>query len=196
MATLSERLDRMVELQVAPWKDAGRRDPYPYLKLGDAATENELDDLERAIGRMLPTEVRELYKWHNGCVVWLVPDIGFRNLGLALSIYEIEKKAKSLPRLSNSNGRIEPDELFTVLDVDKPSLCVRTTLGERIPASPVYLLDVDQLTMVSKSLSALIEHFIGELEAGHVELTEHGIRWASTAGAFSFFDRSMVPYGA
>jgi hypothetical protein len=188
----------MVELYVGPWRNAGHSDSYPYLTLGDPATDNELDEPERAIGRLLPVEARDVYKWHNGTIVWLVPDIGFKNIRLAGSIYDITKKQKSLPPLSNGAEQLDARELFEIFDVDKPSLCVRTTVGERIPTSPVYFLDpeMDQFTMAAKSISDLVEHFIRELEAGHVELTEHGIMWTSEAGAFSFFDRSMTPYGA
>lgn len=195
---LAERLDHMVRLYVAPWSKAGHSDPYPYLTMGDPATDHDLDELERAIGRLLPAEARDVYKWHNGTIVWLGPDIGFKNVGLARSIYDITKKQKALPPLSNGAHQLDARELFEIFDVDKPSLCVRTTVGERLTTSPVYFLDpeMDQLTMAARSISDLVEHFISELEAGHVELTKHGIRWTSEAGAFSFFDRSMTPYGA
>jgi hypothetical protein len=195
-ASLSERLDQMVKLYVAPWRDAGHSEPYPYFTLGNPATDAELDELERAIGRLLPTEARDVYKWHNGCIVWLVPGIGFRNMRLARSIYDITKKQEFVPPLSNGAELLEASELFEIFNVDKPSLCVRTTVDERIPASPVYFLDpeMDQFTMVAKSISDLVDRFIRELEAGHVQLTEHGIMWTSEAGAFSFF-RSMAPYG-
>ena len=196
-ATLSDRLDQMVELYVAPWRDAGHSEPYPYLTLGDPATDAELDELERAIGRLLPAEARDVYKWHNGCTVWLVPDIGFYNMQVARSIYDITKKQEFLPPLSNATEQLEASELFAIFNVDKPSLCVRTTVDERIAASPVYFLDfeMDQFTMAAKSISDLVAQFIREFEAGHAELTEHGIMWTNGPGAFSFFDRSMVPYG-
>jgi len=196
MATLSERLDHMVELYVAPWKDAGHSDPY--LTLGNPATNNELDDFEEAIGRLLPAEARDVYRWHNGVGVWLVPDVGFPQLRIARAVFEVTKNIEQLPTLSNAADQIEPLELLAVFNIDKPSLCVRTTVGQRVPVSPVYYLDLENFDFieVSKSISALIEHFIDELQAGHVELTEHGIHWKTARGAFSFFHGSMVPFGA
>jgi hypothetical protein len=193
MATLPERLDRMVELYLAPWTDAGHSEPYPYMTLGNPATDAELDELERAIGRLLPTEAREVYKWHNGCIVWLVPNIGFDNIRMARAIYDITKK-EVLPPLSNGTEHLEARELFAIFDVDKPSLMVRTTIGERIPASAVYFLDVDRFTLVSESINGFVEHFIRELGTAGVELTEHGIRWKTESGDARVFDPTHAPW--
>ena len=197
MVTLSERLDHMVELYVAPWRDAGHSNPYPYLTQGDPATDDELDEMERAIGRLLPDEAREIYRWHNGCGVWLVPNVGFPMLRLSRTVYDVTKEVRRLPDLSNAADQVRPHELFAVFNTNKPLLCVRTTVGQRAPVSPVYYLDMENFDfiVVSKSISALVEHFIDELEAGHVELTEHGIMWTAERGVFSFFEGSMVPYG-
>jgi cell wall assembly regulator SMI1 len=145
------------------------------------------------MGRQLPEEVRNLYLWHDGCAIWMVPDLGFRGLKSSLQAFSMIQNL-DLPELSNAEVTFERGSLFPVFDMDKPAFAVRTTRGSRERQSPLYLLDFEmsQLTMVARSVTAFIAHLVRELEASNFLVTEHGLTWRHDPLMVS---RTMTPIG-
>jgi hypothetical protein len=160
------------------------------LGLGDA----DLDVAEAEMGRLLPSEVRELYRCMNGSFPF-APHVHFRALAQVMDVWRIGYGEHALPILSNAPGWVERAALFPVLDLDEPGLCVLTTVGARRQTSPVLLVDLlgDQLTVVAYTLEALVSWFLEGFERGDVKVTEHGVFW--TTDSILAFPPDMEPLG-
>jgi hypothetical protein len=186
---LSSVLDRLVSIQNSAYTSASAS---IHIDLKSPATDEDLDRVEARTGRYFADEVRELYRWHDGCAVFLVPDISFRGLRRSLDRYLMVGDFQ-LPQPSNFTDRIEPIELFPVLDRDRVALPVMTTSKSRQPTSPLFLLDfeMDQLTMVARSLTDFVEFLLHELERGNYEMTKYGLQWRRPPP----FSRDMTPIG-
>ena len=102
-----------------------------------------------------------------------------------------------LHNLTNAQGgALHPAALFTVLNIDTVTFSVLTTTDDRAPVSGLYaslFADLVDITMIAHSIRGLVEHLIGEFEAGNIEYTEHGVRW--TRDVFSWFRQKMEPFG-
>lgn len=186
----SEQLDRLVSIQNSAYESAGST---TRIELNPPASDSDIARAEVRIGRQLPEEVRMLYRWHDGCAVWLVPSLGFRGLGASSQAFSIIQGLE-LPELSNSEVTFESGSLFPVFDMDKPSLAVIATRGARERESGLYVLDFEmgQLTMIARSMRAYIAHLLSELEAGNFVVTVHGLKWKRDPFRLS---RTMTPIG-
>lgn len=187
---LSEQLDRLISIQNSAYESAGST---TRIQLNPPASDSDIARAEALIGRQLPEEVRTLYRWHDGCAIWLVPSVGFRGLGASSQAFSIIQPLE-LPELSNGEVTFESGSLFPVFDMDKPSLAVIAARGSRQRESALYVLDFEmgQLTMVARSMSAYIAHLYSELEAGNFVVTVHGLKWKRDPIRFS---RTMTPIG-
>lgn len=183
----NERLERLVAAYEAAVEAAGAT--WDFSPRAPASDE-ELDEIEASVGRLLPQEAREMYRWHNGLGSWLAPEIDFSHVDLARELYSIQ--CIDLPAVSNACQEIIPvGVLFRVLNLDKVTLDVATTVDVRAPTSRVYYLDFEMglLTCISETITDLIEEVTIELQRGGVH--RHG---GSVRGAFAY-SPDMVPFG-
>jgi hypothetical protein len=191
---LRDRLDRLVSLHEAAYRDAGETDWRVGLR--PPLREDDLDRVENQIGRLLPQEARAMYLWHDGCMPWIAPDFSFNPLSVAARIYRPIADF-GLHNLTNGGGgKIDRAALFPVLNIDTVTFSVLTTVDRREPASGLYASLFDEIvdiTLVANSIRGLVEQLIAEFEAGHFEHTEHGVRW--TRDVFSWFRQDMEPLG-
>jgi hypothetical protein len=164
------------------------------------ASDTDLDRIEEQLGRLLPDEARQLYRWRNGGgITSIAPDLDFPSLELALKLrrsldYAVTRGYR-LPDLTNGPDKLDIAALFPVLHINKGFLHVLTTLGDRAPTSALYMLEAesDTLTKVAITIGDLIDELIQALQAGHISYTIHGVLW--TRDPLSF-DLAMEPYGS
>jgi cell wall assembly regulator SMI1 len=163
--------------------------------LGPPASDSDLEGVEAEMSRRLPDDARQLYRWHDGCLVWIAPALGFANVGQALATYQLIRDYGLLPELSNDTQTVKSDQLFPIFNIDKVHLCVSVTERARNAVSPVYLLDVemDQLTHVARSVGDFLDHLLRELDNGNnMVAKQYDVNWAHDPFRF---DSHMIPFG-
>lgn len=190
-----DRLDRLISLYEAAYRVG---EPNWRVGLRPPASDDELDRIEEQLGRLLPEEARQLYRWHNGCITSIAPAFDFHSAELAhevhLSLQYGVTRGYRLPDLTNGPETFDTAALFPVFNINKVLINVLTSSARRASTSALYLLDAefDRLTKVALTVGDFIEHLIQELEAGYVNYTIHGVMW--TRDPYRF-DPAMEPYG-
>ncbi len=186
----SEQLDRIASIQNAASESAGSSF---RVDLKPPATARDIDRIESRLGSLLPTDVRDLFAAHDGCAIWIAPGVGFAGLERSLHMHSTIRDLP-LPRLSNGNRAIDANTFFPILDMDKVLLAVATSRGPRELSSPLYLVDyeMDQLTIVARSVGDFISYLLNELDEGNFEVAKNGPAWKQDPLRFS---RTMTPIG-
>jgi hypothetical protein len=187
---LRNRLDRLVSL----YETASRiGEPSWRLEKRPGVTSEGIEGTETRLGSLLPPEARELYSWHNGCVPWLAPDLGFKPIEVACARYLARRGQRLIP-VTNDSAEISLHALFPILDIDKVTLnlpLISRGIGRLVP---LFMLDLEnnQATVVSRSVRGLIDHLIREFESGNVEYTAEGLTWKRSPYQFPV---DMRPFG-
>lgn len=193
---LGDRLDRLISLYEAAYRvgvpgwRAGLRPP---------AGDDDLDRIEKQVGRLLPEEARQLYRWHDGCTTSIAPDLDFDSLELSHKVYGSLQYAVTrgyrLPDLTNGPEKFDTLALFPVFNINKVLLNVLTNSAIRASTSALYMLEAesDTLTKVAHTIRDFIEQLIQSLEEGYVNYTIHGVMWTRDPLRF---DLAMDPYGS
>lgn len=174
--SLRARLDRVVSIQNSAYARAGS--PL-QIALKPAALDSDIQRLEGQLGGQLPDEVRTLFSWHDGCSVFLVPGVLYRGSEWSSEAFASISKMR-LPALSNADGTGQPATLLPVFDIDRVLLTVALTTEPAGDQTPLFYLDfeMDQLTVIARSIGAYVLRLLRALEAGDFEVTPHGLRWA------------------
>ncbi len=195
-SALPGRLDRLTSLYEAAYRVG---EPNWRVELRPPASDEDLDRIEQRLGRLLPEEARQLYRWHDGSITSIAPALDFHFVELALKVYGSLQygvtRGDRLPDLTNGPETFDTTALFPVFNLNKVLLNVLTTSAARASTSALYLLDAesDALTKVAHTIRDFIEHLIQELEGGYVNYTIHGAMW--TRDPYRY-DPAMEPYGA
>ena len=187
---LRNRLERLISLYQAVYRVG---EPNWHADLQPPARDESVDRIERLLGRLLPEEARELYRWHDGGISSIAPTLRFDSVEWAYKVYEPMRNFP-LPKPTNALDAIETGALFPVFNIEKALFTVPTTSGHIAPSSALYilLLEFNRLTVVAHSIRDFIDHLIREFEEGHAEYAVHGVRW--THDPYRFHD-GMEPYG-
>ena len=186
---LRAQLDRVIAIQNSAY-DRARSSIQIALK--PAALDRDLRRLDERLGRQLPDEVRTLFSWHDGCSVFLVPGVLYRGSEWSIETFESISNIR-LPALSNAVGTGQPGTLLPLFDMDRVLLTVALP-PEPAGETPLFYLDfeMDQLTMIARSVGAYVLRLLRALEAGNFEVTHHGLRWAHDPTEIS---PEMTPFG-
>jgi hypothetical protein len=189
-------LDRLISLYEKAYRLG---EPDWRVDLSPPASDDALDRIETELGRLLPEEARQLYRWHDGCSPSIVPDLRFNRVKVALEMHLSLQYAAThgyrLPSVTNRPETLEPAALFPVFNIDKTMFNVVTASSRRASTSALYLLDAEfnALTKVAFTVGGFIEHLVEELQRGNVNYTAHGLRWNRDPYRF---DPMMDPYGS
>jgi hypothetical protein len=100
-------------------------------------TEQDLSAFESRVRRTLPDEAHHLYRWHDGCVVYIAPLVGFLPFHVAAKSYEVLRSTQ-LPAVSNETGWQPSGPIFPLLDVYDTPLCALTSGDHRLEQTPLY----------------------------------------------------------
>jgi hypothetical protein len=186
--SLPARLDRVVSIQNSAYERAGS--PIQIV-LNPGALDAEIERLEKRLGRRLPDETRTLYSWHDGCSVFLVPGLLYRGSEWSIGVFSSISNVR-LRALSNAVGIRPEGKMFPVFDMDKVLLTVELTPSSSEGPTPLYCLDfeLDQLTMIARSIDAYVALLLRALESRNFEVTRHGLRWTRDPIGLS---RTMTP---
>jgi len=153
---------------------------------------------ECAVGRQLPGEVQELYRWHNGGgSASVFPSIHFGSLAHAL---EAHLSLASFPLPPVSNGGTDPGvgDLLPVFDSNLDLCAELPRPGEPAShAAALYCVDLerDQLTRLSTSLLGFVQHVLFRLDHVGLVRTDCGLVWADEDW-FAFPSPAMEPWHA
>src|SRR2546430_4702349 len=177
---LGDRLDRLTSLYETAYRVG---EPNWHVGLRPPARDDDLDRIEEQLGRVLPEEARQLYRWHDGSITSIAPALDFASVELALEVYGSLQygvtRGYRLPDLTNGPERFDTAALFPIFNLNKVLLNVLTASAARPSTSAFYLLDAesDVLTKVAHNNRDFIQHLIQELEGGYVSYTVHGVMW-------------------
>lgn len=110
--------------------------------------------------------------------MFLVPGLLYRGSEWSNGVSESINNVR-LPPLSNAGIKGPQGRMFPVFDMDRVLLAVALTTGSAGDQTPLYYLDfeMDQLTMIARSIGAYIGRLLRALEAGDFEVTRHGLQW-------------------
>ncbi len=190
--SLIDLMERMLSLYESAHEGSG---VDAHVQRRQPLTEEDLKAFESRVRRLLPDEAHQLYRWHDGCVVYIAPLIGFLPFHVAAKSYDVLHRGK-LPEVSNAPGWQPIGPIFPLLDVYDMPLCVPTSADDHLKHAPLYYLDLenDQLTLLAWTVREFVEDVIIRLESGQTEHTEHGVFF--TGSAVYRFDPVMAPIGS
>lgn len=154
------------------------------------ATENEINELEKSIGKNLPNDFIALYLWHNG----LDDQENFGSLFYGMDFFPINRVIKeylykkenysseSIP-LKKADKEIDPDNIYNVnwikfaFDGSHTGLFIDFAPTEQGHLGQIIFIDDEYETgiLVANSTSELINSFENDLENNLYQLDEDAL---------------------
>jgi hypothetical protein len=192
MSLLALRDDLMGQLDAAA-ATTGRS--YSEVLLPPAAVER-IDDVARTMDRSVPSEVRDLYLWHDGSASEFIPFCAFHTLTQALGGRD-NILSFPVPPASNASPDPKPGDLLPIFSTDGADYCAQLgAAGAPAPkTTAIYYVDLaaESIIQMAVSLDAFIRHVIARLDDPGVRTRPFGLEWIE-ADWLVFPAPHMVPW--